>query len=277
VSGVPLRAFRLAYDGTEFYGYQRQPDVRTVEGELFDALARLGATEQAGRPPGYTAAGRTDRGVSAVAQTVTCEVPPWCTPAVLTGALSAGIWAWAHADPSDPLHATHDATSRTYRYHLAGDTLDLAAARAAADALSGEHDYHNLTLNAEHTVRTVAVQVQPWVRGLCIEVTAGGFPRQLVRRLVELIRQIAGGERSMDAVAQQLGSAAVDGPAGVAPAAADGLLLWDVRYPGVDFTPDPDGLSMLQSDLTAAIGRHHRQGAVLADIAGHVGHPSTDA
>lgn len=271
MTGVSLRVFRIAYDGTGFYGYQRQPDVRTVEGELFDALRRLGAVDSPGRPPGYTAAGRTDRGVSAVAQTVTCEVPPWCTPTVLTGALPAGIWAWAHADITGPLHATHDATARTYRYHLVTDACDRERATTAAAELSGTHDYHNLTLDAENTVRTVAIEVLQWDRGLCIEVTAGGFPRQLVRRLVELIRQIAAGERSMDAIAQQLGSDAVDGPAGVPPAAPDGLLLWDVRYPALTFEPDPAALTTMQTAITAALERHHRRSAVLDDITEQAG------
>ena len=267
MTDVPLRVFRIAYEGTGFYGYQRQPDVRTVEGELFDALRRLGAVDTSERPPGYTAAGRTDRGVSAVAQTVTCEVPPWCTSTVLTGALPAGIWAWAHVDTTGPLHATHDATARTYRYHLVSGACDGERAATAAAELSGTHDYHNLTLDAENTKRTVMIEVLPWDHGLRIEVTAGGFPRQLVRRLVELIRQIAAGERQMDAIAQQLGADAVDGPAGIPPAAPDGLLLWDVRYPALTFEPDPSALATMQSDIAAALERHHRRSAVLDDIA----------
>ncbi|MFB6218385.1 MAG: tRNA pseudouridine(38-40) synthase TruA, partial [Halobacteriaceae archaeon] len=64
-----MRAFRLAYDGRPFHGFQRQPDVPTVEGALLDALDALDIPFAGDTPSGYAAAGRTDRGVSAVAQT----------------------------------------------------------------------------------------------------------------------------------------------------------------------------------------------------------------
>jgi acetyltransferase len=65
---MPKRAFRVAYDGRPFHGFQRQPDVPTVEDTLFDALraADLLAAD-ANRPSGYAAAGRTDAGASAAA------------------------------------------------------------------------------------------------------------------------------------------------------------------------------------------------------------------
>jgi tRNA pseudouridine38-40 synthase len=70
-----LRAFRVAYDGGLFHGFQRQPDVPTVEERVFDALRELAMLgSAAGKPPGH-AAGRTDANVSAAAQTVSVRVP----------------------------------------------------------------------------------------------------------------------------------------------------------------------------------------------------------
>ena len=61
-----MRAFRVAYDGRPYSGFQRQPDVPTVEDTLLDALRALGVFEGSDVPPGYAAAGRTDAGVSAL-------------------------------------------------------------------------------------------------------------------------------------------------------------------------------------------------------------------
>ncbi|MFC6766564.1 tRNA pseudouridine(38-40) synthase TruA, partial [Natrinema soli] len=58
---MPLRAFRVAYDGTGYHGFQRQPDVSTVEDAIFDALRALEVLDpDADKPAGYAAAGRTD-------------------------------------------------------------------------------------------------------------------------------------------------------------------------------------------------------------------------
>ncbi|HEX2241125.1 MAG TPA: tRNA pseudouridine(38-40) synthase TruA, partial [Actinomycetota bacterium] len=60
----------LAYHGAPFRGWQRQPDVVTVQGELENALSKVVKAEVA-----TTAAGRTDAGVHALGQVVSCEVP----------------------------------------------------------------------------------------------------------------------------------------------------------------------------------------------------------
>src|SRR6056297_3366826 len=113
------RAFRIAYDGTDYYGYQRQPDVPTVEDAIFDALRALEVlAPDADKPDGYAAAGRTDAGVSALAQTIALEAPDWLAPRALNGRLPADIRAWAAADAPDGFHATHHATRRAYTYHL---------------------------------------------------------------------------------------------------------------------------------------------------------------
>ena len=139
-----MDAYRIAYDGRPFRGFQRQPDVPTVEDAVFDALRDLGVFA-GDAPPGYAAAGRTDAGVSAVAQTVAFEAPEWLSPAAFNGELPASVRAWARADAPDGFHATHDAVAREYVYHLHALEADPGRARAALDALAGEHDFHNLT------------------------------------------------------------------------------------------------------------------------------------
>ncbi|MFP4530124.1 MAG: tRNA pseudouridine synthase A, partial [Halodesulfurarchaeum sp.] len=112
-----MRAYRVAYDGRAYHGFQRQPQVPTVEDVLFSGLRDLGL-EFADAPPEYAAAGRTDRGVSALAQTLAFDAPDWLTPRAFTTQLPADVHVWASAAVPDDFHATHDAISRTYTYYL---------------------------------------------------------------------------------------------------------------------------------------------------------------
>ena len=101
-----MRAFRLAYDGTGYRGFQRQPHGETIEDAVFEALAELGVEFEDGAPVGYAAAGRTDAGVSARAQTVAFEAPTWLTPRAFNGDLPADVRAWAAAEVPPAFHAT---------------------------------------------------------------------------------------------------------------------------------------------------------------------------
>jgi tRNA pseudouridine38-40 synthase len=256
---MPRRAFRLAYDGHPFSGFQRQPDVPTVEDALFDALADLDIEVA---PPGYAAAGRTDAGVSAVAQTVGFDAPAWLSPAALNGSLPASVRAWASADvPS--FHATHDATRRTYRYFCHAPGADADRARAAADALSGTHDFHNLTPDETGTVRTLSAAVERDGEFLVLTVSADGFARHMVRRIASLVRGVAVGESDVGRVERVLGSDPLSGPEGVPTAPATPLVLVGVAYPEVDFAVDPDAASSLRT----VFGARRVEGLVAARVA----------
>ena len=223
-----MRAFRVAYDGRPYHGFQRQPDVPTVEDRLFAACRALGVCEA--EPQNYAAAGRTDRGVSALAQTVGFDCPDWLTPAALNSHLPDAIRAWASVDPPDGFHPTHDARRRSYEYHLFAPGADLDRARAALSRLAGQHDFHNLTPDASGTVRDLTTDCDADGDFLVVSVSAGGFARELVRRIVSLVGAVAAGDAGLDRVERVLGPESVDGPAGVAAAPPHPLVLTDVTY-----------------------------------------------
>ncbi|MFD1563235.1 tRNA pseudouridine(38-40) synthase TruA [Haloarchaeobius amylolyticus] len=248
---MPLRAFRIAYDGTDYYGYQRQPDVPTVEDAIFDALRALGVLESdADKPDGYAAAGRTDAGVSALAQTIAFEAPDWLTPRALNAELPAGVRAWASADAPDGFHATHHASRREYTYHLyapADDSpgldtppIDDERFRTACGALSGTHDVHNLTPDDHNTERSLTLSAARDGDYLVITASAGGFARELVRRLVSLAREIGTGESPRAKLDRVFDPEPLPGPEGIAPAPPEPLVLTDVVYPDLTFEIDAD-------------------------------------
>lgn len=243
-----MRAFRIAYDGRPFHGFQRQPSVPTIEDAIFDALRDLGVF-QGDKPAGYSAAGRTDAGVSALAQTIAIEAPDWLTPRALNGDLPETVRAWAWTDVPDDFHATYDANSREYRYFLYAPDIDDDLARDVLDRLRGEHDIHNLTPDDEHTVRRLHGDLSRDGPYLVVTLRSSGFSHELVRRVVSLIRAVASGAAPLSKVDRVLGPAPIDGPAGVPPAPAYPLFLRAVDY-DISFEVDPDG-------ATSAIDRFH--------------------
>ena len=271
-----MRAYRVAYDGRPYHGFQRQPDVDTVEGRLRSALVRLGVCERGdGLPERYAAAGRTDAGVSARAQTVAFDAPAWLSPAAFNGELPDDIRVWASADVSEGFHATHDATERTYTYYLYAPTdadrlgcepVDDERWAAAVDALAGTHDFDNLTSDDTGTERTVDID---WTRDgqfLVVQFTAGGFCRQLVRRLVSLAAAVADGSAPLSKVDRVLSPEPVSGPDGVPPAPPEPLVLTDVRYPDVSFTRDDDAAA----DARTVFARRRANARTTARVADHI-------
>ena len=263
------RRFRLTlhYDGTRFFGWQMQPEVRTVQGELQTTLERLTGARRT-----VTAAGRTDRGVHATGQVVSLTLPPRWTATTLLGALNAmlprDIWvAEAHPAPL-AFHPRYDAIAREYGYRLglavascspfhrpwcwplarsAGDTapaaadLDVDALHAAAGLLPGEKSFAAFArAGQEHRGDRCTVaeaRWTPWELGVEFTITANRFLHHMVRYLVGTMVDIARGRRPLGDMRAMLGGDR-DGLVTSPPAPAAGLFLRRVTYPAQAVT-DP--------------------------------------
>lgn len=152
-----MRRYRatLAYDGTAYFGFQRQPTHPTVQGRLEQALERV-----LGQPTGIFAAGRTDTGVHATGQVVAFDAVWKHDAATLMRAVNANLpddIALQAITRHDGFHPRFDALSRTYRYQIAVldvrqpllakrawqllSDLDEQALQRTAQMLIGEHDF----------------------------------------------------------------------------------------------------------------------------------------
>lgn len=261
-------AYRLAYDGRQFHGYQRQPDVRTVEGQVCAALRELEVLSDADDVPSeYSAAGRTDAGVSALQQTIAFRGPDWLTPSALNSQLPDAIHSWARTVVPADFHATHDAVRRRYVYHLFAPSSDVDRARSAARRLSGERDRHNLTPDDDGTIRDMTITVRQDGPLLLIDCSARGFLHELVRRTASLIGAVASGAAPLERVDRVLSPSPLAGPDGIAPAAPEPLVLTAVRYPNVEFEVDEDAAQTARDVLRTRAGAARARSAVLDRIA----------
>ena len=240
----------IEYDGTDFAGSQYQPRVRTVQGELEEALNRL-----TGERTRVRFAGRTDAGVHATGQVAAfClarrprgEGIGW--PELrrrLNATLPPDLALRSLRPASAGFDPRRDARSRVYRYRIRmagdkrpvdrhrtleiGDRLDVAAMRAVAAELLGERDFAALGSNAEgRTIRHLR-EVSVVQRGTSVEirVTANAFLRRMVRSIVALLLEAGRGRLAPGSVAGLLdaGERVLHGRA----APARGLTLERVIY-----------------------------------------------
>jgi len=218
-------ALKIAYDGAAFFGHQRQPDRRTVEGECLAAL-RAGKILQDPRQSFFRSASRTDRGVSAVGNVVAFDSP--LRADALVGVFNdhaEQVWAWAYSDVPPDFHPRH-ATERWYRYHLDAN-LAVDSLRKVGALFQGEHDFRSFTSDPP-AGRFALNRLDVGDDGdmILVDVRAGSFRRGMVRRIVAAMVAYAEGDVSLDMVRTALEGKRYD--FGVAPPKP--LFLMDVTY-----------------------------------------------
>jgi len=246
----------LAYDGTDFFGSQRQANKRTVQGELEKALCKLGWTGRS-----VILSGRTDTGVHATGQVASFDLNWSHSDEDLVRALNATLPADLAVHQARMVHAKFhprfDATSRRYCYRLFCQPLrdpirerflwriwpevNIEALVKAAQLFLGTHDFSAFgspTTPKGSTLRTVmkAEWIQAGQDEWQFEVQANAFLYRMVRRLVFVQVAVAQGKVSAEAIAYSLAKQAATGSrteklplrAGLAP--AHGLTLVEVTY-----------------------------------------------
>ena len=237
----------IAYDGTDFHGWQLQPELRTVQGVLDHAIAALTRDK-----PTTIASGRTDAGVHALGQVVHFLSPTHLSPDTLRKGLNALLPADVRVleveDRPQAFHATLDARSKRYRYvidnrpvadpfltryawHLFHH-LDEAAMLRASRPLLGRHDFRSFETewpNRTSSVRTIFdLGVERLEDRLHIEVEADGFLYNMVRSIVGTLVLVGKGRRPESFAAEALAAQSRTAAGPTAP--PRGLFLLRVRY-----------------------------------------------
>lgn len=219
-------ALKIGYDGKGFHGYQRQPEVRTVEGEAIAAL-RSARVMPDHREAFFRSASRTDRGVSAVGNVIAFNTT--VSPRGIIGAFNdraRGVWAWGLATVPPDFHPRR-ADERWYRYHLFED-LPVRRLREAAAGFVGTHDFSSFSSDSSPGPSTInRIDIQCDDGAILVDVRARSFRRGMVRRIVAALRACARGEIDLGEIEASLRGRRQD--FGTAP--AEPLVLMDVRYP----------------------------------------------
>jgi tRNA pseudouridine38-40 synthase len=241
----------LAYDGTEFFGWQVQPELPTIQGTLEAAVAEI-----EGRPVRVEGSGRTDAGVHALAQvaafSIENRIPAPNLKKALNRLLPGSIRVLAVEEAAPDFHPRFGALAKTYEYRIwRGEIcspferrhvhhypypLDDERLMAAAPLFEGEHDFTAFAASDERDleggskVRTIfRSRADGEGERLVYRVRGSGFLKHMVRNLIGTLLEVGKGNLDEAGVRALLapGTSAKAGPT----APACGLFLIGVEYP----------------------------------------------
>lgn len=234
-------ALKMSYDGTDFFGFARQPQQRSVQGELERWLSTI-----LREPVEIVGAGRTDAGVHAAGQVVSFNTTADTTGLVerLNKVLGPEIMVHARAVVDDEFSARFSATAREYEYRIYSgpgrdpfrdrfalwveEPLDARAMHDAAQVFLGEHDFSafcRASGDASLVRRVTHIAVRD---DLTVEVHANAFCHQMVRSITGTLLMVGLGTWDGGRVARALDSKDREGGAHLAH--PRGLTLMRVRY-----------------------------------------------
>jgi tRNA pseudouridine38-40 synthase len=207
--------FEVAYDGTDFHGWQVQPGLPTVQGILEEIISGI-----EGRPVHVAGSGRTDAGVHALAQvaavSIQNRIPTGNFRRAVNRLLPVTIRINHVREVAEEFHPRFDATRKTYEYRIFREEvcspfvrrfvyhypypLDEAAIMNAAPLLEGEHDFTAFAAADDRDaksltkVRTVfSSSVERSEDLLVYRVTGSGFLKHMVRNIVGVMLEVGKG------------------------------------------------------------------------------------
>jgi len=239
----------IEYDGTDYVGWQRQPNGLSVQ-----EVVELALQQVVGHPVQIISSGRTDAGVHARGMVVhfdtSCVLPMTAYREGVNAHLPMDIVITDAMLVSPEFHARYSALAKRYRYTLSiGATrsplasrfswhlrspLDIESMRVAAESLVGRHDFAAFRSSgcvAKSTIREIfSIRIKRHGRMQYIDVIGSGFLRNMVRVIVGTLVEVGRGKRTADEVRQLLVSCDRDRAGATAP--PQGLCLMQVWYDG---------------------------------------------
>jgi tRNA pseudouridine38-40 synthase len=238
----------LAYDGTNYVGWQRQINGLSIQQVIEEALAPL----VGGNPPTVAGAGRTDAGVHALGQVASVHLDIDLAASAVQRALNVrlpyDIRVLGVVDATPGFHAQFHSTGKAYRYRIATTAVlspfdrwfvwhapgprSIPAMQRAARQFLGRHDFASFQpagSPVRDTVRTIErLSVRDAGGEIVIDVEGDGFLRHMVRTVAGTLADVGSGARDPDSIRDVL--AARDRRAAGQTLPAAGLTLVSVRY-----------------------------------------------
>jgi tRNA pseudouridine38-40 synthase len=252
---VQRYAFKVYYDGTKpFYGFQRQPNVSTVEGELIRALIRTRAVAPDLYAAKFSSAGRTDRFVSALGNVFAINTGGNLLPRVINSKLrSDGISVWARAQVPVSFNP-RQALKRHYRYFMrVDDGIDLRLIVQVSKLFMGVHDFRNFAHrpSGSSSVREITdVSISRLNDNFaCISIIGDAFLRKMIRKIIGTLIHVSLGLLRPENVEKLFDPKNPLPKRGVPTVPPEGLVLWDVDY-GFPFEVDNYALRKLRRSIT---------------------------
>lgn len=239
----------ISYDGTNFYGYQIQPNKRTVQGEIEKVLTRM----HKGKDIRIYSSGRTDTGVHAKGQVIhftsDLEIPEANWKKALNAQLPEDLYVHLVEAVDDSFHARFSATAKEYRYfillsderdvflrnyrYMTSETFDFEMMEAACKVFVGTHDFTAFS-SARSTVKGDKIRTLYEVafekndNELVFILRGNGFLYHMVRIIVSVLLDAGRGRVTPEEIAAMFTTKSRGAIGKTLP--PQGLFLWQVMY-----------------------------------------------
>lgn len=227
-------ALKFAYDGSLFHGFQRQPNLVTVEGDLVRAMSKVGVIKSHSGC-GYRGSSRTDTGVSALGNIISFRTS-FKTDEICSAINSKmeGIWAYSAVDVPDTFNP-RGARQRWYRYYLAKSDHNMKLMEEIAKRFVGVHDFSGYVRRDKRNPMRKIDSIEISDAGIfhALDFKAESFLWNMVRRIVWMMNEGSSGRLALDSIGP--GSAKKPVRIGLAP--PEYLVLMDIDC-GIQFPVD---------------------------------------
>ena len=261
-------ALKIGYIGTNFHGFQRQPDLRTVEEELIYHLRKLDYIDDL-KKSRFRIAGRTDAGVHSLGNVVSFQSEKEVRVNEINNSLPDDIQILASA-PVRYAFKPRYAQMRQYRYMLFQD-LDVEKLKECAEVFKGTHNFTNFTKRFQKTttrtiddIKVTKVDLNDYhkkefpnlhdtISPIFIDIYGESFLWNMVRKMIRVFIDFNIGKIDLDEIQNLLNPPKNSPRANIKVVEPDYLILMDIQYDGIKFKYDDYACERFKRDLVDSL------------------------
>ncbi len=261
-------ALKIGYIGTNFHGFQRQPDLRTVEEELIYHLRKLNYIDDL-KKSRFRIAGRTDAGVHSLGNVISFQSEKEVRVNEINNSLPDDIQILASA-PVRYAFKPRYAQMRQYRYMLFQD-LDVEKLKECAEVFKGTHNFTNFTKRFQKTttrtiddIKVTKVDLNDYhkkefpnlhdtISPIFIDIYGESFLWNMVRKMIRVFIDFNIGKIDLDEIQNLLNPPENSPRANIKVVEPDYLILMDIQYEGIKFKYDDYACERFKRDLVDSL------------------------